>query len=214
MSLRTGLWSLIAALVVLATRAVVYALAPSQGVLLEELAHREGGPRLAGVLTAAVLIAVLVAAAVALARRRRGARAARARTARGRGGAAAAARAARCPRGAALRRQLVRVRDARVVPALAGRARLARAALPARAGAPGRDPDPGRADARRRRRPRRDRAPGGLGTQARRATRCPRAAAPQLGPRAPCRHFPRSRFTGSAVLPRGPPDGVVPVLSS
>jgi hypothetical protein len=62
--LRIGLWALLAALVVLAARAVVYALASSQSVLLEQLAHREGGPRLAGVLTAAVLAAALAAAAV------------------------------------------------------------------------------------------------------------------------------------------------------
>ncbi len=64
MRLRIGLWALVASLVVLAARAVVYALAPSQSVLLEQLANREGGPRLAGALTAAVLAAALVAAAV------------------------------------------------------------------------------------------------------------------------------------------------------
>jgi hypothetical protein len=62
--LRIGLWALLAALVVLGARAVVYALAPSQSVLLEQLAHREGGPRLAVVLTAAVLAAALMAGAV------------------------------------------------------------------------------------------------------------------------------------------------------
>jgi hypothetical protein len=61
--LRIAVWPLVGALVVLAARAVVYALAPSQGVLLEELARREGGPRLAGVLIAAVLIGAAAAAA-------------------------------------------------------------------------------------------------------------------------------------------------------
>lgn len=64
MRLRIAIWASIAALVVLATRAVVYALAPTQGVLLEVLARREGGPHLAGALSAAVVIGAMVAIAV------------------------------------------------------------------------------------------------------------------------------------------------------
>jgi hypothetical protein len=64
MRLRTVIWVSIAALVVVATRAVVYALVPTQGALLEELARSEGGPHLAGVLSATVVIGVLVSIAV------------------------------------------------------------------------------------------------------------------------------------------------------
>jgi len=58
---RIGVWTLIVALVVLATRAVAYALAPSQSALLAELARREGGPHLAGALVAIALIGALAA---------------------------------------------------------------------------------------------------------------------------------------------------------
>lgn len=61
---RAAVWVLLAAVAVLASRAVVYALAPSRGLLLEALARRQGGPHLAGVLTAAVLIAAVAAIVV------------------------------------------------------------------------------------------------------------------------------------------------------
>lgn len=64
MRARAVLWALLVGVVVLASRAVVYALAPSQGLLLEELARRQGGPQLAAALTAGVLVAALSAAAV------------------------------------------------------------------------------------------------------------------------------------------------------
>ncbi len=64
MRLKLWIWPLLAVLVVLAARATVYALTPTRGALLQELADREGGPHLAGVLTTGVAAAALVAAAV------------------------------------------------------------------------------------------------------------------------------------------------------
>ncbi len=63
MRLRLAIWAPIAALVVLATRAIVYALAP-QSVLLAALARGEGGPHVAGALLAAVLAGAGIALAV------------------------------------------------------------------------------------------------------------------------------------------------------
>jgi hypothetical protein len=58
---RAAIWALVLAAVVLAARAIVYALTPWQTLVAAELAHRAGGPHLAAVL------AVSVAAAAALA---------------------------------------------------------------------------------------------------------------------------------------------------
>ncbi|HEX4518675.1 MAG TPA: hypothetical protein VH063_03740 [Gaiellaceae bacterium] len=62
MRARTGIWVVVALSVVLATRTIVYALAP-QSVLLAALAHNQVGPDV----TVPLLVAVLVAAAVAAA---------------------------------------------------------------------------------------------------------------------------------------------------
>src|SRR5205085_4429774 len=61
---RAAVWALLAAAVVLAARAIVYALAPWQTLAVLELQRRAGGPHLAAVLGVAVAAAALVAAAV------------------------------------------------------------------------------------------------------------------------------------------------------
>jgi len=60
---RIGVWDAASVLVVLATRWVVYALAP-RSVLLAALAHREGGPDLTGALLVVAAVATALAAAV------------------------------------------------------------------------------------------------------------------------------------------------------
>src|SRR5262249_55419099 len=132
---RLGIWAVIAIAVVLATRALVYALAP-QSLLLAELADsRAVGPDLT----------------VPLLYRRGGGRAECGSAPRRPHGSASplAARGVPARRGpttqtgscrgegrSALRGHLVRVRDARVVHPLARRPRLARPALPDRTGPP------------------------------------------------------------------------------
>ena len=59
-----ALWPVAIAAVVLATRVVVYALAPSQGILAARLERRAGGPDLAGALATIVVVAAAVGAAV------------------------------------------------------------------------------------------------------------------------------------------------------
>jgi hypothetical protein len=61
--LRLGIWALVTVAVVLATRTVVYALAP-QSVLLAALAHNQVGPDVTVPLLAAVLASAAAAAAV------------------------------------------------------------------------------------------------------------------------------------------------------
>jgi hypothetical protein len=61
--LRLGIWALIVAAVVLATRTIAYALAP-QSVLLAALAHNQVGPDVTVPLLAAVLASAATAAAV------------------------------------------------------------------------------------------------------------------------------------------------------
>ena len=62
--IRAAIWAVVAAVVVLVTRTIVYAIAPTQSQLVAELEHRAGGPDLAGGLAAGVGIAALGAAAV------------------------------------------------------------------------------------------------------------------------------------------------------
>jgi hypothetical protein len=62
--IRAAIWAALAAVAVLAARAIVYALAPWQTVAVVELEHRGGGPRLAGILAAAVAVSAALAAAV------------------------------------------------------------------------------------------------------------------------------------------------------
>ncbi|HEY2217832.1 MAG TPA: hypothetical protein VGH35_00690 [Gaiellaceae bacterium] len=61
---RAAVWAVLGACVVLATRAVVYALAPWQTVAVLQLEHKAGGPHLALVLGVGVAVAGAVAAAV------------------------------------------------------------------------------------------------------------------------------------------------------
>ena len=63
MRARLAIWSAIAVAVVLATRVVVYALAPSELQLAQELEERAGGPHLAGALVGICLAAAALAAA-------------------------------------------------------------------------------------------------------------------------------------------------------
>jgi hypothetical protein len=58
---RLGIWALLGAAVVLGTRAIVYAVAPTQTALVEQLARRGGGPHVG------ILLAVIVAIGAALA---------------------------------------------------------------------------------------------------------------------------------------------------
>ncbi len=62
MRVRSAIWILVALLVVLATRTIVYALAP-QSVLLAALAHDEAGPDLAVPLVGGALVAAAAAGA-------------------------------------------------------------------------------------------------------------------------------------------------------
>jgi hypothetical protein len=61
---RAAVWAVLGACVVLATRAVVYALAPWQTVAVLRLEHKAGGPHLALVLGVSVAVAGAIAAAV------------------------------------------------------------------------------------------------------------------------------------------------------
>ena len=61
---RALVWGLLGACVVLATRAIVYALAPWQTLAVLELEHRAGGPHLAAVLAVSVAVAGVIAASV------------------------------------------------------------------------------------------------------------------------------------------------------
>ena len=62
--IRAATWTLIAAAVVLLTRTIVYALAPSQSQLLTELEQRTGPPQLTGALAGVALLAAALGAAV------------------------------------------------------------------------------------------------------------------------------------------------------
>ena len=181
MRLGLGIWALVGVAVVLATRTLVYALAP-QSVLLAELAdNRAVGPHLTvplvGILAAAAVLAAtaltLAVSAVRVRLQLEGRRLVSAPR--------APARRPGRPRGGTVPRHLVRLRDARVDHPLARGARLARAPLPPRACPSRRDPDPGRALAPRRRHPRCRRAPARLGAAALRTAR----SAPLRGAR-PC----------------------------
>jgi hypothetical protein len=61
---RAGVWTLFGGVVVLATRAIVYALAPSQSQLLVSLEHKTGSPQLISVVIGIALAAAALAAAV------------------------------------------------------------------------------------------------------------------------------------------------------
>jgi hypothetical protein len=60
---RTAIWTLLGAAVVLATRTIVYAIAPSQSQLLVSLEHESGPPQLIGVFAAVALVSVALGAA-------------------------------------------------------------------------------------------------------------------------------------------------------
>jgi hypothetical protein len=62
--LRLGTWTLVGVAVVLAARALVYALVPSQTLILAELEHKTGGPRLTGIVLGVLVLAAALAAAV------------------------------------------------------------------------------------------------------------------------------------------------------
>ena len=62
--IRVAVWTLLGAAVVLATRAIVYALAPWQTLAVLQLEHKAGGPHLAAVLGVSVAVAAVLAAAV------------------------------------------------------------------------------------------------------------------------------------------------------
>ena len=62
--IRAAAWTLIAVAVVLLTRTIVYALAPSQSQLLTELEQRTGPPQLTGALAGVALLAAVLGAAV------------------------------------------------------------------------------------------------------------------------------------------------------
>jgi hypothetical protein len=61
--IRAAVWTLIAAAVVLATRTIVYALAPSQSQLLVSLEHQTGPPSVIGMLAAVAGVAAALGAA-------------------------------------------------------------------------------------------------------------------------------------------------------
>jgi hypothetical protein len=61
---RTLVWAVLGASVVLATRAIVYALAPWQTLAVLQLEHKAGGPHLAAVLAVSVAVAGVIAASV------------------------------------------------------------------------------------------------------------------------------------------------------
>jgi hypothetical protein len=60
---RVGIWDLVTVAIIVATRWIVYALAP-QSVLLDALAHQEGSPDLTGALVGIMLVAAGIACAV------------------------------------------------------------------------------------------------------------------------------------------------------
>ena len=62
--IRAAVWAVLAACVVVAARAIVYALAPWQTLAVLRLEHQAGGPQLATVLVVSVAIAAVLAAAV------------------------------------------------------------------------------------------------------------------------------------------------------
>ncbi len=62
--IRAAIWAVLGACVVLAARAIVYALAPWQTLALLRLEHEAGGPQLATVLLVSVALAGVLAAAV------------------------------------------------------------------------------------------------------------------------------------------------------
>jgi hypothetical protein len=62
--IRASIWAALVACVVLAARAIVYALAPWQTLAVLRLEHQAGGPQLATVLVVSVAVAAVVAAAV------------------------------------------------------------------------------------------------------------------------------------------------------
>ena len=61
---RAAVWCVLGACAVLATRAIVYALAPWPSLAVLQLEHKAGGPHLAAVLAASVAVAGTIAAAV------------------------------------------------------------------------------------------------------------------------------------------------------
>ena len=62
--IRAAVWTVLGACVVLAARAVVYALAPWQTLAVLQLEHQAGGPHLAAVLAVSLAVAAVLAAAV------------------------------------------------------------------------------------------------------------------------------------------------------
>jgi hypothetical protein len=62
--IRAAVWVVLGTCVVLAARAIVYALAPWQTLAVLDLEHKAGGPQLAAVLAVSVAVAALLAAAV------------------------------------------------------------------------------------------------------------------------------------------------------
>jgi hypothetical protein len=62
--IRAAIWGALAASVVLAARAIVYALAPWQTLAVRRLEHQAGGPHLATVLIVSVAAAAVLAAAM------------------------------------------------------------------------------------------------------------------------------------------------------
>ena len=64
--IRSATWTLIAAAVVLATRTIVYAVAPSQSQLLVALEHQTGPPQAVGALIGIAVVAAILGAAALL----------------------------------------------------------------------------------------------------------------------------------------------------
>jgi hypothetical protein len=62
--IRAAIWTLLTAAVVLATRTIVYAIAPTQSQLLVSLEHQTGPPHLIGVLAGVAVIAAAFGVAV------------------------------------------------------------------------------------------------------------------------------------------------------
>ena len=61
---RAAIWTLLGAAVVLATRTIVYALAPSQSQLVAALEHESGSPQLIGVVIGVMVLAAVLGVAV------------------------------------------------------------------------------------------------------------------------------------------------------
>jgi hypothetical protein len=61
---RAAIWTLLGAAVVLATRTIVYAIAPSQSQLLVSLEHESGPPQLTGVVIGVMVLAAVLGVAV------------------------------------------------------------------------------------------------------------------------------------------------------